>query len=146
MGELSASELAVDEPVLWMIGDRRAARVTVGDHQWVRILDVPAALQARRYPAAGTIVLDVTDPLGFAEGRWRLTADASGSARVDRVECDAAEADSVVTLGVAELSAVYLGAVSLTTLVAAGRARATDAAAAARVLTWYEPARLSFWY
>src|SRR5690606_27077849 len=62
IGEVRASELAVDEPLLWMIADQRAATVTVRDHQYVRILDVPAALSARRYAAPGRLVLDVSDP------------------------------------------------------------------------------------
>lgn len=146
VGELEASEMAVDEPVLWMIADRRAARVWVGDHQWVRILDVPSALEARRYAAAGTLLLEVSDPLGFAEGRWLVTAAADGTARVEPCAEGLPDVDSAVQLGVTELSALYLGSVSLTTLAAAGRVQGTDVAAAARLLAWYETARLSFWY
>jgi hypothetical protein len=47
---------------------------------------------------------------------------------------------------VTELSAAYLGSVSLVTLAAAGRVQSDDIATAARVFAWYEPARLSFWY
>ena len=38
---------AVDEPVRWMVRDQRGIKQTVTDHQWVRILDVKAALEAR---------------------------------------------------------------------------------------------------
>ncbi|MFH8249652.1 GNAT family N-acetyltransferase [Microbacterium sp. B2969] len=143
IGEVEASELAVEEPVFWMIGDRRAATVTVRDHQYLRILDVPAALTARRYAASGSVVLDVTDPFGFAEGRWLLEVDADGTATVST---DIPEGLPVVRLGVAELSAAYLGSVSLATLTAAGRVEATDVFAAARLFAWPVPARLSFWY
>ncbi|WP_243073596.1 GNAT family N-acetyltransferase [Microbacterium sp. SS28] len=146
VGELEAGELSIDEPVLWMIADRRAAKLSVGDHQWVRILDVPAALTARRYAAAGTVALEVVDPLGFAEGRWILRVDESGTARVEPWEGAASDGVPLVRLGVAELSAAYLGSVSLTTLVAAGRVEASDALAAARLFLWPETARLSFWY
>lgn len=147
VGELTANEASVQEPVLWMIADRRAAKLWVGDHQWVRILDVPAALQARRYSAPGAVALEVTDDLGFAEGRWILRVDEGGVGAVELWDGDAApDGIPAVRLGVTELSAVYLGSVSLGTLAAAGRVQSTDAAAAARVFSWFETARLSFWY
>ena len=146
IGQVTASELAVDEPVLWMIGDRRAATVTVRDHQYVRILDVREALEARRYATPGALVLEVTDPLGFAEGTWHLSVDddgrATGNAATDGETRDAVR----VRLGITELSAAYLGSVSLATLAAAGRVQATDAIAAATLFAWPETARLSFWY
>ena len=145
VGELTASELAIDEPVLWMIADRRAATLTVADHQYVRLLDVPAALEARRYAAPGELALEVSDPLGFAEGRWLLKVDDAGRASVSSWDGRMTDAPAV-RLGVAELAALFLGSVSLTTLVAAGRASASDPLAAARIFAWPETARLSFWY
>jgi hypothetical protein len=53
---------------------------------------------------------------------------------------------AVVALGVEELSAAYLGGVSLATLAAAGRVRSTDAATAARIFGWHTAPRLSIWY
>jgi len=147
VGQLTATEVAVPEPVLWMIADRRAAKVWVGDHQWVRILDVPAALQARRYASPGAVALEVTDALGFAEGRWILRVGESGAGSVELWEGEAVpEGIPAVRLGVTELSAAYLGSVSVATLASAGRVQSTDAAAAARIFSWYEPARLSFYY
>lgn len=147
VGELEAPVMSVQEPVLWMIADRRAARLWVGDHQWVRILDVPAALQARRYASPGAVALEVTDDLGFAAGRWILTVGESGAGSVETWQGEVVpDGVPAVRLGVADLSAVYLGSVSLTALAAAGRVQSTDAAAAARIFSWFEPARLSFWY
>jgi hypothetical protein len=51
-----------------------------------------------------------------------------------------------VALGIEELSAAYLGGVSLATLAAAGRVRSTDASTAARVFAWHTAPRLSIWY
>ena len=146
IAEVSARELSVDEPLLWMISDQRAAKVTVQDHQYVRILDVTAALERRRYAAAGTLALEVHDPLGIAGGRFILRVDDTGWAAVTPWEDDAPEGAVLVRLGIAELSAVYLGTVSLATLAAAGRVDTSDAAAAARVMSWHVAARLSFWY
>ncbi|HEV7742242.1 MAG TPA: GNAT family N-acetyltransferase, partial [Pseudolysinimonas sp.] len=39
----------LDEPVLWMITDWRAADVTLWEHQYLRILDVKAVFEARGY-------------------------------------------------------------------------------------------------
>lgn len=146
IGEIRASELSVDEPLLWMISDQRAATVTVTDHQYVRILDVPAALGARSYAAAGTFALEVTDPLGISGGRWLLRTDAAGAATIDPWEGDAPADAVTLALGTAELSAAYLGGVSLATLAAAGRVQSSDAAAAARAFGWHRAPRLSFWY
>jgi len=148
IGEVRASELSVDEPLRWMIADQRAAHVEVVDHHYVRILDVPAALEARRYGAPGVLALDVTDPLGITGGRWLLDVDDDGRGVVEAWPDGAAApaGATTVALGVTELAIAYLGGVSLATLVAAGRATTSDPAHAARVLGWHEAPRLSFWY
>ena len=147
VGTVRASELSIDEPLLWMISDRRAATVTVRDHHYVRVLDVPVALSARRYPAPGRFVLDVEDPLGIGGGRFALTVDADGAGTVQVVDDASAEGDAIaVRLGIAELSALVLGQVSAVTLAAAGRIRTADPVALARTFRWDVPARLSYWY
>lgn len=157
VAEVNAGELSVDEPLLWMIADQRAAKVSVRDHQYVRVLDVVASLETRQYGAAGTLVLEVSDPLGLSSGRYLLEADETGAGRVRRLGDGEDPGAIIVSLGIAELSATYLGGVSLATLAAAGRATATgpstDAgdpsaalATAARVLGWHVAPRLSIWY
>ena len=120
---VSATLCALDEPVRWMIADQRAAKVTQTDHHWLRVLDVPAALQARRFAGAGTLVLRVTDPLGFADGTWRLTSDSDGDASVTP-----SDEPAEVTLSVNALSSVFLGGVAAATLRAAGHLIGEDAA------------------
>ncbi|MHC2999488.1 acetyltransferase [Microbacterium sp. HJ5] len=147
VAEVTADELSVDEPLRWMIADQRAARVTIRDHQYVRILDVVTALEARRFGAPGVLALDVADVLGHASGRYVLSVDADGRGTVsDWGDGGAPEGAVEVALGIEELSAAYLGGVSLATLAAAGRVRSTDASAAARVLAWHTAPRLSIWY
>ncbi len=147
VGTVKASEQSVDEPLWWMIDDQRAATITLRDHQYLRILDVPAALEARSYGAPGRFVLDVTDLLGIAGGRFLLDAAADGTASVTRLADDDRPTGAVeVALDVRELSAAYLGGVSLATLARAGLVRATDADAAARTFGWHVPPRLSVWY
>ena len=100
----------VDEPVRWLLNDFRAMTVETYDHLWLRILDVPAALTAREFFAPLDLVIEVTDALGHAAGRYHL-----GSV-VEPVETAPA-----VTLSINDLSAIYLGGVSATTLHQAGR-------------------------
>jgi len=154
VAEVHAGELSVDEPLLWMIADQRAASVSVRDHQYVRILDMVAALETRRYGSAGSVVLDVSDPLGFTAGRHLLEVDDHGAGTVRTLEQGETVDAVTVSLGIAELSATYLGGVSLATLAAAGRVAvapgegsASDSlAAATRLLSWYIAPRLSIWY
>ena len=140
-----ASELSVDEPLWWMIADQRAATVTVRDHHYTRILDVPAALSARTYDVADTVVLEVADPLGIAAGTFVLTTDAEGAGAVDIVD-EPPVGVAVVRIGVAELSALLLGGVSAVTLARAGRLVADDPARLALLFASTVPPRLSFWY
>src|SRR5690606_36701204 len=91
-----------------------------------RLLDVPAALRGRRFSGSLDVVLRVTDPYGFADGTWRVRADASGAASVEETT---AVAD--VTMGVAELSTVYAGGVPLSQIAAAGRAHGDSVAVCA---------------
>jgi predicted acetyltransferase len=142
---VKASELAVDEPLWWMIGNHRAASIRLLDHHYLRVLDVPAVLQARTYDVADTIVLEVSDPLEIAGGTFVLTTDSTGVGEVDVV--DAAPVGlPVVELGVAELSALLLGGVSAVTLARAGRLRTDDADRIARVFQSTRAPRLSYWY
>ncbi len=145
IGTLRASELAVDEPLWWMISDQRAAAISVRDHHYLRILDVPAALAARRYDAADEVVLEVDDPLEIAGGVFIVSVDDAGGAHVDAVD-EVPPGLPHSRLGVAELSAVLLGGVSPVTLARAGRVVSDDPARLARLFAAPAAPRLSFWY
>jgi predicted acetyltransferase len=115
---------------------------------WLRILDVEAALSARKTAHDGELVLRVHDPLGFTDGRYRLSSSA-GTARVSRVGADNPGHDDTgqddLVMDIAELSSVYVGGVSPVTLAEAGRIRVgagrPDAAAElARMLAVERPA------
>ncbi|MGH9050251.1 MAG: GNAT family N-acetyltransferase [Acidimicrobiia bacterium] len=108
----------VDEPLRWLLVESRRFQVTqLSDELWVRLLDVPAALAARRYPTSGRVVFEVVDELrpdGAAAGRFVLDAGPDGA--------DAAptDADPDLVLAVADLGAAYLGDVTFSTLARAG--------------------------
>jgi hypothetical protein len=75
-----------------------------------------------------------------------LDVDESGQGSVHPLTGDSPQGAVRVGLGVQELSAAYLGGVSLATLAYAGRIETNDAFAAARVFAWPVPPRLSYWY
>ncbi|WP_010202461.1 GNAT family N-acetyltransferase [Salinibacterium sp. PAMC 21357] len=118
--EVKAGLRSVDEPLLWQLSDRRAITATPVDHLWLRILDVPAALTARRYSGPSRIGFDISDALEFAQGRFVLETDETGNAHVSKVEDFPADI-AAVALSINELSSLYLGGVTVNSLVAAHR-------------------------
>ncbi|NJC86053.1 GNAT family N-acetyltransferase [Planosporangium mesophilum] len=109
---------ATDEPLRYLVNEPRALGERVSDSLWVRVVDVPAALSARRYAAPVDVVLEVTDALlPDNAGRWRLTGDANGAT------CTATTDAADLACDVADLGALYLGGTALGALVAAGRVR-----------------------
>lgn len=133
-----------DDPLPWLVRDPRGVTQTVHDHGWLRILDVSAALTARRYSAPIDAVLRVADPLGFAAGEWRLRVDDDGVATVDDARGAAADAD----LDVSALSTLYAGGVRAGSLHGAGRITADAGAVEAldRAFAAYPAATLDIWY
>jgi predicted acetyltransferase len=125
---LTAHLRSVDEPLLWQVADKRGVRARHFEHLWLRILDVPAALQARTYSAPLSLSIQVTDPYGFAAGKFSLSVDGAGRCFVTT---DTTRDDADLTMSVNELGALYLGGVSAVTLVRAGRVQSNSRGAAA---------------
>ncbi|MCD2189539.1 GNAT family N-acetyltransferase [Actinomycetospora soli] len=129
IGTVTWTDASVDEPLPWLLTDPRA--VVTGESRpmlWLRVLDVPALLGARRYPTEDALVLDVVDPLGHARGRWRLdTHDRLAPA----VTATTLEPD--VVLEAPTLGSVVLGGVDPRVLVRANRLEERSAGAAARL-------------
>ena len=127
------AEAPVDDPLAWALEDPRCIESSEnGDMLWLRILDTAKALGARRYSSDGSLVLRVTDTLGFAAGVFTLTVRA-GEASVAAAPDGA---DPELSIDVAELGSIYLGAVCPVTLAAAGRIteHAPGAALTARLM------------
>jgi predicted acetyltransferase len=112
--------LPVDDALTHLLVDPRSATARLQDNVWVRLLDLPVALAARRYAAPLDVVLGVTDGrLPANAGNWRLrTTSVEAGAHVGAVERTSAAPD--VTLDVRELGAAYLGGRSLAALGPAG--------------------------
>lgn len=105
----------VDDPAPLALLDARVARLDDrSDQTWLRVLDVPAALAARRYATNGSLVVDVDDPLGFAHGRFRLDAGPDGA------ECSPTTDDADLGVSAGALGAAYLGGQSWARLADAG--------------------------
>jgi predicted acetyltransferase len=113
-----AANIAPDDPLPLLLDNPRACVPRAGmgaDHLWLRILDVPRALEARSYAAPGRLVLEVADRLGYTPGRFALTAgpDGSGSVAVTGEPADLA-------MDVSALGTLYLGDQTVHRLAAAG--------------------------
>ncbi|MFJ6534937.1 GNAT family N-acetyltransferase [Paenarthrobacter sp. NPDC091711] len=116
--EVTWAEAPVDDPLAWALVDPRCIEASeIRDMLWLRILDTPAALRARKFPAAGKLVLEVSDSLEMAGGTWVLESDGGAAAVVTDASGEAPD----LSLDVADLASIYLGAVSPVTLAAAGR-------------------------
>ncbi len=103
-----------------LLAEPRALGLVVNDGLWIRIVDVPEALAARRYGATDELVLEVSDELYPSNaGRWRIvTAGEPGAAVAEVARVDD---DPDLMVDVADLAAVYLGGVRPSDLAAAGR-------------------------
>jgi predicted acetyltransferase len=120
VGEVRTRMRPPDDPILNLLTDPRRARTKVSDGLWVRLVDLPAALERRRYASAVDVVIEVSDTLLTAnEGRWRLQAGGQADAGVPVCERTTAEPD--VRLPVSALGAAYLGGTRLGGLAAAGQ-------------------------
>jgi predicted acetyltransferase len=105
-----------DDPLLQLVREPRRLRFSVNDGLWVRILDIGAALEARRYRTDGHLVFEVADQFRPEnDGQYELTVEGgTGScARTD------ARADLAGTMNV--LGATYLGGSSFRQLWWAGQ-------------------------
>lgn len=109
-------DVPVDDPLPLKLVDQRAARLKgATDFLWVRINDVPEVLGARTYAADTDVVLDVTDPLGLAGGRFQLqTRDGVG-------KCTPYDGRPDIEIGLADLATIYMGAHSAAQLLRANR-------------------------
>jgi predicted acetyltransferase len=109
----------VDDPLPMMVTEpRRLGSRGPSDALWVRILDVVAALEARRYEEDGTISFALVD--GFrpqTSGTFRITVDA-GTATVEAID-----GDPDVSIDSDALGALYLGGGDALAYAAAGRIR-----------------------
>ncbi|OBB99105.1 GNAT family N-acetyltransferase [Mycobacterium sp. 852002-40037_SCH5390672] len=98
-------EVPVDDPLPLKLKDQLAAKTTdMSDFLWMRIMNVPEALGARTYSSDADVVLEITDPLSVAGGRFLLqTRDGVG-------KCTPHDGPADVQMGLGDLGTIYMGA------------------------------------
>jgi predicted acetyltransferase len=118
VGEILLYRRPVDEEVHWLLPDlRNLEHVNTRDGLWLRVLDVPAALSARRYATSNQIVIEVVDdaPGGYAHGTFALDGGP------EHASCRPASGESAdVTLSQRALGSIYLGGFGLREQLLAG--------------------------
>jgi predicted acetyltransferase len=104
-----------DDPLQHLLADPRRLRVSIRDDLYLRVVDVVALLQARRYAREDTLVIEVRDDTcPDVAGRYRLDGGLQGAS----VATTGASADIVVDA--AGLGSVLLGDGSVAALHRAG--------------------------
>jgi predicted acetyltransferase len=117
----------VDESLFLLMQEPRRLRFRTSDGLYIRLVDVPAALEARGYVGEGRLVLDVQDPFcPWNEGRYVLEV-SGGDAR-----CTRTDAEPDIACSVTDLGATYLGGVTFRQLHRAGRVDELNAGTLAR--------------
>ena len=137
---IEVSEARVDEPVVELLDQPRRVRRSLGDTIWLRLLDVPAALTARRYAAEGDLVVEAVDDfLAESGGVFRLTGGPDGAS------CEPTGADPDLRIATADLAGAYLGHSRLRDLHWLGRVEGDPEAAGLLhdMFSWPEPPRCS---
>lgn len=129
-------ERPIDDVLQYAVNDTRAYQLKrVWDEQWLRLLDVDAALTARTYNAAtGAITVGVRDAMFPAnDGVWQISS--AGATRrtgpADAPDLATAIGTADLVVDVREAAAAYLGGTRWTALAAAGRVTVNDPAAPA---------------
>ena len=129
--------LHAEHPLLLSLADARQLRASVRDGTWVRLIEVGATLEGRRYLSEGALTFQLADPFcPWNEGVWTLEAGPDGA----KLRRSSASPD--LRLSAAELSAMYLGTVKATSLLQAGRLDELTAGATSRadaLFRWTTP-------
>lgn len=127
IAEVESSNRPLDDPLRWRLADPRQLRRTPHDALWLRLANIPRALEARRYSHEGRLVLQVRDDFcPWNEGTYVLDGGPQGAT------CAPTDDGPDLALAAADLAAVYMGGARPSTLARAGRVEERTAGALAR--------------
>jgi predicted acetyltransferase len=122
---LSMVRYWLDDPIQHLLADWRRLRVKARDDLHLRVVDVVALLQARRYSREGVLVIEVRDDsCPDIAGRYRLEGGLDGAA------AQRTDAEPDIVLDAPTLGSLLLGDVSAMSLYSAGLIEAADPRAA----------------
>ncbi len=114
-GTTNALKRPVDDPLPWMLADPRKLERTTRDGLWLRIIDVPGALELRRYMESGRLRFEVMDDFcRWNEDRFELEAST------EEATCRPTTASADLSIAVSALASTYLGTVSFSALAGTG--------------------------
>lgn len=114
----------VDDPLQFDVIDSRRVVRKITDGLWIRLLDIPAALESRSYEQDGTLVIGVDDP-------FRPDNTGTYTLMVEGTEAKCEKADGVepdIVCEVDVLGHLYLGGGDAYGMAHAGRLRGRDEA------------------
>lgn len=118
-------------PLFLMVVDARRLHLRLSDGLWLRILDAEAALGARSYTGAGSVVLELRDELcPWNAGCWRVGPEVGRT-----------DAPPELELHVRDLGSAYLGAFGFEALAAAERVRELKPGAVERASALFRTSR-----
>ena len=110
------SKVDPDDPIQDLLLEPRELRRFTGDAMWVRIVDVPRALEARPYSEAGALTLSVHDNLApWNDTTWRFETDGEQTRVVE-----AGDATADIDLSINALASLLTGFRSATRIERAG--------------------------
>jgi predicted acetyltransferase len=110
-----------DDVLPYLLTDPRlVTTVCVEDALWLRMLDIPAVLEARRYATDLSVVLDISDDELGAGGRFALEV------RDHKARCVPTDASADVHTDRSVLGSLYMGAHRATAFATAHRLRCDD--------------------
>lgn len=123
VASLKAQILPLDHPLTLLMAQPRRMNRRILDGVWVRLVDLPAAVAARRLGGGDPVVIEVADAFcPWNVGSWRVSG-----AGAERTKSDAELACDVTALG-----SVYLGGFTFAQLSRAGRVEERRPGAVAR--------------
>ena len=109
------------DPLPYLLTDHRVARLThYEDDLWLRIMDIPTALEARTYQADVSAVIEISD--GFRGDGGRFTLEVHDG----RARCTQTSAPADTCMGLDVLGSLYLGAHRASSFASANRLHTND--------------------
>jgi predicted acetyltransferase len=116
------------DPLPYLLTDHRLARIThYEDDLWLRIMDIPTALEARSYQAELSTVFEVSD--GFRNDGGRFTLEI----RDGRARCTPTDGPADVQMDLDVLGSLYFGAHKASSFAAANRLHSKDSGLTRRI-------------